>query len=78
MMCLTRIYCKRKRDGVLFRFNSMRVMREYSRANNECKKSLPVIDRAEFMRLRDRRYENPTWIKSKQFNGMAMMRDGAA
>ena len=73
MMCLTRIYCRRKRDGVLFRFNSKNVMKEYSRKNHECKRTMPIIDRSEFIRFRDARYENPTWIKSQQFDGMAML-----
>jgi hypothetical protein len=71
-MCLTRIYCRRRRDGVLMRFNSKAVMLEYSKANHEGKKTLPVIERSEFIAEKNR-YENPTWIHSCQFNGMAML-----
>ena len=48
-------------------------MKEYSRKNHECKRTMPIIDRSEFIRFRDARYENPTWIKSQQFEGMAML-----
>ena len=74
-MCLTRIYCRRKRDGRLFRFNSTASMLAYSRANHENRRTLPVIDRSEFIAYRDRSYDSPTWIRSTQYEGMAMLSD---
>ena len=71
-MCLTRIYCRRRRDGVWLRFNSKAVLLDYSRAHHENKKSLPVMERSEFIADK-KRYENPTWVRSCQFAGMAML-----
>ena len=73
-MCLTRIYCRRRRDGVLVRFNSRAAMVTYSKANHEGKRSLPVIDRSEFIQAK-KRYENPTWVHSTQYTGLAMLNE---
>lgn len=75
-MHLTRIYCRRKRDGVLFRFNSRESMLRYTRDNGEGRRTMPVIDRTEFIRYRNQRYQNPMWIRSTMYVGMAMMREG--
>lgn len=50
-------------------------MLAYSRANHENKRTLPVIDRSEFIAYRDRSYDSPTWIRSTQYEGMAMLSD---
>lgn len=71
---LIRIYCRRKRDGVWLRFNSRHAMLAYSRANNENRRSLPVEDRSKFIEDK-KRYENPQWIRSCKFEGMAMLTD---
>ena len=71
-MCLTRIYCVRRRDNVLFRFNSKATMVAYSRENHETPKTMPMIDRTEFIR-RKNRYASPTWVRSTRHDGMAML-----
>lgn len=71
-MCLTRIYCLRKRDGVLFRFNSKSSMVAYSRDNHETPNTLPMISRTEFI-SRKRKYSMPRWIHSTKHDGMAML-----
>ena len=70
---LVRIYCRR-RDGVWFRFNSLHALRSYSRANHESKRTLPIKDRSEFIVAKNR-YENPRWIHSCQYEGMAILTD---
>lgn len=71
-MCLTRIYCLRKRDGVMFRFNSKAAMLAYSRDNRETPHTLPMISRDEFIR-RKRTLSTPRWIHSTRYAGMAML-----
>ena len=76
-MCLTRIYCVRTRDGVLFRFSDKAGVVAYSRANHETPRSLPIIDRTEFIRRRNSKYDNPIWIHSKIYRGMSILKEGA-
>jgi hypothetical protein len=76
-MCLTRIYTRRRRDGRLLRFNSVKAMRDYNKAERESRRSLPQITRTEFIGYK-RSYENPTWVRSKVHDGMAMLVEGSA
>ena len=76
-MCLTRIYCLRKRDSVIFRFKSRGTMVAYTRENHETPKTLPMIDRAEFIR-RKNGYTAPEWVHSKRHRGMSILKEGAS
>ena len=74
-MCLTRIYVRRKRDGRLMRFNSVAALRNYRKNEHENRRTLPTITREEFISIKNRRYEQPTWIKSVIYDGMALLAD---
>ncbi len=75
-MCLTRIYCQRRKDLKLFRFRSKAALVAYSKANGETRKTLPIIERSTFITERNRLYESPQWVDSVQFAGMSFMREG--
>lgn len=75
-MCLTRIYVRRKRDGRIMRFNSASLLRRYRRDEHLSKRTLPEITRDEFRLFKGQTYENPTWVLSTRYEGMALLAEG--
>ena len=80
-MCLTRIYCLRTRDGVIFRFKSWAAMIAYSRENHETPKTLPIISRTEFIKWKRKKKNKQvelTWVDSIRIPGMSILREYAS
>jgi hypothetical protein len=55
------------------RFNSASLLRRYRRDEHLSKRALPEITRDEFRVFRGQTYENPTWVLSTRYEGMALL-----
>ena len=77
-MCLDRIYVRRRRDGRLLRFKSMRALRVYCKSEHMGKKGMPIITRTQFIGYKNAGYDDPRWITSKIYDGMAILVESAS